>query len=75
MVDFRLLLMLALIHLLFLCLTHTTPATKKRLRELSLFSLKKKKLQGDLITAFEFLKGFYKVDIDFLHSLIVIEQG
>ena len=47
---------------------------EKRLRQLGLLSLEKRRLQGDLIVAIQYLKGAYKNNRDKLFSRVCCDR-
>ena len=47
---------------------------KERLRELGLFSLKKRRLLGDLSVAFQYLKGTYKQEGEWLFMRVASDR-
>ena len=47
---------------------------EERLQELGLFSLEKRRLQGDFTVAFEYLKGAYKQEEEWLFTRVDDER-
>ena len=45
-----------------------------RLRQLELFSLEKRRLQGDLLAAFQYLKGAYRKDGEGLFTRVCSDR-
>ena len=43
---------------------------EERLRQLGLFSLEKRRLQGDLVVTFQYLKGAYKQEGEWLFTRV-----